>query len=62
MEGKNIAKLKTGIKNHKCYVCNCTKCGYLHFWNKKSVEAHGSYKYRCRGCGKINDIKKEDLM
>lgn len=37
----------------------CSKCGYLHVWNKRFIDQlpEGQQKYTCRKCGKVNPIE-----
>ena len=57
--GSNIVQVV--VKLAKCYVCNCTECGRLHFWSQETAEKVG-YVYACRGCEAFNEMKEEDLQ
>lgn len=39
------------------YICNCIRCGRLHFWNKKTA-IELNFKYRCMECGRKNSMKE----
>ena len=49
--------LSSVYKEEKVYVCNCARCGRLHFWSKKTA-IQMNFKYRCVECGRVNNMKE----